>query len=71
MRSAMPPLTIYPQYREPPAALPSCPRCGGKVVRLRDQWRCRRCAFALCEECNGEPETLIDPIGNGANGEYR
>jgi len=28
-----------------------CPVCGGELTELRQEQRCRRCAFTICEGC--------------------
>jgi len=32
---------------------PSCPVCGGQCIGLRGFWRCARCNYRICEECEG------------------
>ena len=47
-----------PESRVPPAASNperACPLCGGAVVDVRSGCRCARCAFTLCEGCEGGP----------------
>jgi hypothetical protein len=34
---------------------PTCPLCTGVLIPLRGFWRCVRCRFTLCEECEGGP----------------
>jgi ribosomal protein S27AE len=29
-----------------------CPVCGGVMVELRSFWRCGRCNFSMCEDCD-------------------
>jgi hypothetical protein len=31
----------------------ACPVCGGDLIATRSEWRCMRCAFVLCEDCDG------------------
>jgi hypothetical protein len=35
------------------ACQPSCPVCGGALVPLRGAFRCVRCSFTICEDCEG------------------
>jgi len=47
---------VFPKTPRYPA-LPVCPACGANMVELRSFWRCDRCSFTICEECdskNGE-----------------
>ncbi len=39
-----------------PAAWLVCPLCGGRLQPLGDQRRCTRCAFSLCDGCEGGPD---------------
>ena len=57
----MPPsfTTAEPQ---PPERPPACPQCNGRVVPLRDCYRCLRCAYSMCLECEGEREEVYLPV---------
>jgi hypothetical protein len=35
--------------------VPRCPACGGLLLPLRGFWRCARCQYRLCEECEATP----------------
>jgi hypothetical protein len=32
---------------------PLCPVCAGRLVPLRDRYRCARCFYSLCNGCEG------------------
>lgn len=34
---------------------PTCPLCNGVLIPLRESYRCSRCQFMLCKECEGGP----------------
>ena len=38
---------------EPKTAPPPCPVCSGPLIVLGRTWRCSRCHFAICDECEG------------------
>jgi hypothetical protein len=40
---------IAPKANRPP----QCPICGGVLILLRSFWRCPRCQYRICEECDG------------------
>jgi hypothetical protein len=33
--------------------MPRCPRCSGRLVPLRDAYRCARCSYSICAACEG------------------
>jgi hypothetical protein len=37
-----------------PCGPPVCPVCGGPTVPLRSVLRCLRCAFVICQACDGD-----------------
>jgi hypothetical protein len=39
--------------RVPSGSERGCPICGGDFIATRSEWRCMRCAFVLCEDCDG------------------
>jgi hypothetical protein len=38
----------------PASCQPQCPVCSGLLVPLRDTYRCSRCLFAACVQCEGD-----------------
>jgi hypothetical protein len=40
-----------------PLVPPPCPACGGALLLLRGFWRCPRCQYRICEECEGGSAT--------------
>ncbi len=35
---------------------PQCPICAGRLIPLRDTYRCARCHFSVCLACEGAEE---------------
>src|SRR5262245_7101907 len=48
-----PTLETLPEHTEAVPPRPPSPACGGVLQPQRGLWRCCRCAFALCEDCEG------------------
>ena len=50
-------LTPSPQDRtknsSAPVRSPSCPCCAGPLIVLRGMFRCARCQYTLCMDCEG------------------
>jgi hypothetical protein len=46
-----------PEKTSPEPRVPSCPCCGGPLILLRGFWRCPRCQYRICEDCDGDPGT--------------
>lgn len=63
----LPPAVRPPVPQPEPPALPPCPCCGGPVEPLRGQFRCSRCAFMLCLECDG---AMTSDVGHSADCHY-
>jgi hypothetical protein len=42
----------------------ACPVCGDTLMEMRGVYRCGRCQFAICLNCEGERAEAVEPDGS-------